>query len=79
MMHTVANVKRTTLNLDQDLVRQAGDALGTSRMTDTVHEAMRDVIRRRNLEALTKLRFPDLTLEKLKEMRQGRSFDHLRD
>jgi len=78
-MHTVANVKRTTVNLDQDLVREAGEALGTSRMTDTLHEAMRDVIRRRNLEALTKERFEDLTLEELQRMRQGRSFDHLRD
>ena len=78
-MHTVANVKRTTMNLDRDLIAEAAEALGTSGATETVHEAMRDVIRRRNLEALTKLRFPDLTLEKLKEMRQGRSFDHLLD
>lgn len=78
-MHTVANVKRTTVNLDQDLVREAGEALGTSRMTDTLHEAMRDVIRRRHLEALTQERFEYLTLDRLKRMRQGRSFDHLRD
>lgn len=75
----MANVKRTTINLDQDLVRETAHALGTSRMTDTVHEAMRDVVRRRHLEALTRERFEDLTLDELERMRNGRSFDHLRD
>jgi Arc/MetJ family transcription regulator len=78
-MHTVANVKRTTVNLDRDLVAETAQALGTSGTTETLHEAMRDVVRRRHLEALTKERFEDLTLEGLEEMRQGRSFDHLRD
>jgi Arc/MetJ family transcription regulator len=78
-MHTMANVKRTTINLDRDLVDEAAEVLGTVRTTDTVHEAMRDAIRRRHLEALTRERFADLTLEKLEEMRKPRSFDHLRD
>jgi len=75
----MANVKRTTMNLDRDLVQQAAEILGTARMTDTVHAAMSDVVRRRRLEEVTKLEFPDLTLEKIKEMRRPRSFDHLRD
>jgi Arc/MetJ family transcription regulator len=78
-MHTVANVRRTTVNLDRDLVAETAAALGTSGTTDTLHEAMRDVVRRRHLEALTKERFEDLTLEELERMRHGRSFDHLRD
>jgi len=78
-MHIVTNVRRTTLNLDRDLVAETAAALGTSGTTDTLHEAMRDVVRRRSLEALTKERFEDLTLEELERMRRGRSFDHLRD
>lgn len=75
----MARVKRTTINLDQDLLDEAADVLGTSRMTDTVHAAMSDVVRRQKLERLTKLEFPGMDLEKLKEMRRPRSFDHLRD
>jgi Arc/MetJ family transcription regulator len=72
-------MKRTTMNLDLDLLEEAAAALGTSRQTETVHAAMTDVVRRRKLEALTRLEFPDMDLEKLKEMRRPRSFDHLRD
>jgi Arc/MetJ family transcription regulator len=72
-------MKRTTINLDADLLEEAADALGTSRMTDTVHGAMSDVVRRQKLEALTRLEFPDMDLEKLKELRRPRTFDHLRD
>lgn len=78
-MHTVPNVKRTTINLDQDLVRDAAEVLGTARMTDTIHAAMSEIVRRRRLEEVTKLEFPDLTLEGIKEMRKPRTFDHLRD
>ncbi len=75
----MARVERTTINLDRDLVDDASDVLGTSRMTDTIHAAMEDVIRRRRLELVTELEFPDLTLESIKDMRRPRSFDHLRD
>jgi len=75
----MARVKRTTINLDLDLLDEASDALGTSRMTDTVHAAMTEVVRRRKLEALTKLELPGMSLEKLKEMRRPRNFDHLLD
>jgi len=73
----MARMKRTTINLDQDLLDEASDALGTSRMTDTVHAAMSDVVRRRKLEALTKMEFPDLDWETTKAMRRPRNFDHL--
>ena len=78
-IHTMARVKRTTINLDLDLLEEASDALGTSRMTDTIHAAMSDAVRRRKLEALTRMEFPDMSLEKLKEMRRPRNFDHLLD
>ena len=39
--------KHTTIDLDVDLVRQAAEALGTTRTTDTIHAALSDVIRRR--------------------------------
>jgi Arc/MetJ family transcription regulator len=75
----MARMKRTTINLDIDLLDEASDALGTSRMTDTVHAAMSDVVRRQKLESLARRRFPDLTLESIEENRRPRSFDHLRD
>jgi Arc/MetJ family transcription regulator len=75
----MARVKRTTINLDLDLLDEASDALGTSRMTETVHAAMADVVRRRKLEELTKMEFPGMSLEKLKKMRRPRNFDHLLD
>ena len=37
----------TTLDLDRDLLRDAAEALGTTRTTDTVHAALRDVVARR--------------------------------
>ncbi|NLT06376.1 MAG: type II toxin-antitoxin system VapB family antitoxin [Solirubrobacterales bacterium] len=72
-------MKRTTINLDLDLLDEAAEALGTSRMTDTVHAAMGEAVRRRKLEALTEMKLPDLTLELLEEMRRPRNFDHLPD
>lgn len=75
----MARVKRTTINLDLDLLEEASELLGTARMTDTVHAAMGDVVRRRKLEEVTRLRFPDLTLQSIKEGRRPSSFDHLCD
>ena len=40
----MANVKRTSMFLDRDLVMQAAGALGTKGVTETVHAAMRHVI-----------------------------------
>ena len=63
--------KHTTIDLDIELVRQAGEALGTSRTTDTIHAALSEVIRRRRRMALIGLR-PALTLEDLDAMRAHR-------
>jgi Arc/MetJ family transcription regulator len=43
--HTVANVTRTSMFLDRDLVREAARVLGTDGVTDTVHEALNEVVR----------------------------------
>jgi Arc/MetJ family transcription regulator len=40
----MANVKRTSMFLDRDLVEQAGSALGTKGVTETIHAAMRHVV-----------------------------------
>jgi Arc/MetJ family transcription regulator len=40
----MANVKRTSMFLDRDLVAQTARALGTVGVTDTVHAAMREVL-----------------------------------
>jgi Arc/MetJ family transcription regulator len=40
----MANVKRTSMFLDRDLVTQAAGALGTKGVTQTVHAAMRHVV-----------------------------------
>ncbi|HYV17237.1 MAG TPA: type II toxin-antitoxin system VapB family antitoxin [Conexibacter sp.] len=60
---------RTTVNLDLDLVREAGVVLGTKRTTDTLHEALRDVVRRERRDRLARHDFADLTLEQLRDVR----------
>ncbi len=68
--------KHTTLDLDQDLVRDAAAALGTSRTTDTVHAALAEVVARRRRAVLAHFEFPDLTIETLATIRAPRRFDH---
>jgi Arc/MetJ family transcription regulator len=67
--------KHTTLDLDQDLVRDAAAALGTSRTTDTVHAALAEVVARRRRAVLAHLDFPDLTADSLERMRAPRYVD----
>ena len=67
--------KHTTLDLDQDLVREAAVALGTSRTTDTVHAALAQVVARHRRALLARLDFPDLTPDALAAMRAPRDFD----
>jgi Arc/MetJ family transcription regulator len=66
-------VKRTSLNLDLELVRQAAEVLGTDRTTDTIHGALSDVVTRQRRRALAEHEFPGLTLESLAEMRKPRA------
>jgi Arc/MetJ family transcription regulator len=65
-------VKRTNINLDMDLVQQAAQELGTRRTTDTVHEALRDVIARADRTRLAQRDFEDLTPESLEVLRRAR-------
>jgi Arc/MetJ family transcription regulator len=63
--------RHTTIDIDMDLVREAGVALGTTRMTETVHAALEDVVRRRRLMTLMEFR-PALDLDDLRAMRAHR-------
>lgn len=62
-------VKRTNINLDMDLVERAAHELGTQRTTDTVHQALRDVIARAVRTRLAERDFEDLTPEAVEAMR----------
>lgn len=67
--------KRTTMNLDRDLVQEAGVVLGTSRATDTVHAAMREIVDRAKREELVaRDDFGDMTPEVLEEIRRERDY-----
>lgn len=68
-MRTVARVKRTSLNLDLDLVAKARDVLETRTATETIHRALDEVVRREALRKLAAWR-PDYTLEELEHMRR---------
>ena len=65
-------VRRTTINLDAELVAQAREVLTTKNTTDTVHAALRDVVRRERLKRLGEWELEGLTLESIKEMRRSR-------
>jgi len=64
-------IKRTSLNLDLDLVARARDVLDTRTTTETIHRALGEVVRREELRKLAEWR-PELTPEKLERMRQPR-------
>ena len=62
----------TTLDLDRDLLRDAAEALGTTRTTDTVHAALRDVVARRRRAWLARRDFSELEAA-LPELRASRA------
>jgi Arc/MetJ family transcription regulator len=63
--------KHTTIDLDQELVREAASVLGTTRTTDTVHAALSDVVRRRRRQDLFEVP-NDLDLDALAVIRSHR-------
>ena len=67
-------IKRTSLNLELDLVAAARDVLGSNGTTDTVHRALEDVVRREKLRLLAEERFEDLTPEALERLRATRTW-----
>ena len=66
-------VKRTSLNLDLDLVAHARDILHTRGTTDTIHRALEEIVRRERLRALANETFEDLTPQALNELRRWRT------
>lgn len=62
-------VKRTSMNVDLDLVKEAQEVLGTQGTTETVHAALREIVRRRRLERLLRHDFSNLELDEIRESR----------
>lgn len=67
-------VKRTSLNLDLELVGQARAVLGSNGTTDTIHRALEEVVRREKLRRLSERTFEDLTPEALERLRATRTW-----
>ena len=63
-------LKRTTMNVDTELVARAGEILGTRGTTQTVHQAL--VVRRDALRSLAGRRFAGMDLATLEDLRRGR-------
>ena len=61
-------VKRTSLNLDLDLVAEAREVLQTRETTQTVHRALEEVVRQARLRRLSARRF-EMTNEELERLR----------
>jgi len=61
-------IKRTSLNLDFELLDQAKCVLHTHETTETIHRALEDVVRNARLRRLVARRFelPDQELETLR-------------
>ncbi|HZS93855.1 MAG TPA: type II toxin-antitoxin system VapB family antitoxin [Chloroflexota bacterium] len=66
--------KRTTLNIDAELLSEAERAIGTTGATETIHRALREIVNARRRQWLLDYDFPGLTPESLEEMRRDREF-----
>jgi Arc/MetJ family transcription regulator len=71
----VSVIKRTSLNLELDLVAEAREILGTHGTTDTVTRALEEIVRREKLRELAERTFEDLTPEALEELRRTRTWE----
>jgi len=67
-------IKRTSINLEFDLVAAAREVLGSNGTTDTIHRALEDVVRREKLRRLAEREFEDLTPEALERLRATRTW-----
>lgn len=67
--------KRTSLIVDQELLREAERAIGTKGLTATVRESLQRVVRQAHLDRLAQLELPEDFPERLEKMRQPRTFD----
>jgi len=68
-------VSRTTINIDRDALRRAGEALGTTGASATVNAALRDAARRRVLADFDVRRDIDGRPEEVAEGREERPAD----
>ncbi len=69
-------IMKTTVELDQKLLRKAKQALGTQTIKDTIHASLHEVVRRRKLQTLADAlgTIPlDLTLPELQIQRNKRT------
>ena len=64
--------RRTSLNLDFDLVEEAKAILDTRETTETIHRALSEVVRQARLQRLAKRRF-DLRDADLSDLRRSRT------
>ena len=69
----MANIRRTSLNLNLELVAEARKYLGTNGTTDTVHRALEEVVRHRALGRLAALTFDNLPEDWLDREREPRT------
>jgi len=67
--YTSAMAKHTSLYLEEELLRDAGEILGTSGPTGTVKAALEDVVRRARLKSLASWEI-GLTPADLEELRR---------
>ncbi len=75
-VYALGVTKRTNINLDTELLWEAAELLGTQRITDTVHAAMREVVDREYRRRLANRRlFDDVTSEEFEAMRRGRNLE----
>jgi Arc/MetJ family transcription regulator len=64
---------RTTIDIDEELLREAQRVTGIKKKRELVHEALREIVRKRKLRQLKGSlgRFDlDLDLKKLRELRK---------
>lgn len=67
-------IKRTSINLELDLVAAAREVLGSNGTTDTVHRALEEVVRQQKLRWLAERDFSELTPEVLDRLRATRTW-----
>jgi hypothetical protein len=77
-MHTMADVNRTSMNLDRDKVRAAADVLGTAGTTETVHAALDEVVAVRSRQKIFRY-FPPTTISELNRWRAATAEDDTDD
>lgn len=64
--------RRTSINLDFDLVEEAKEVLDTRETTETIHRALAEVVRQARLQRLARRRF-DFGDADLQELRRPRT------